>query len=329
MEECVRTNPHVELANVLCLCPINQYLGDITDEFATLSKKTVTSSHTFYIPIKSRHVFITGGSSGIGLALAHLAASEGARVSILARSLSKLADAKRSIKLATGVDVATFSADVRDYDAVSKAVNQSGPIDVLIVNQGVFIGKELEKQSTEEVKFMIDVNLVGSWSGSFCYLHRPQSRSRTFAGIYGYTAYSASKFGLQGLAQALQQEVISHDIHVSLLFPPDTDTPGSEDGKPELTSIIASSSGSMKTKEVAKICLDGIKAGKFTVTCHFIGYLLSISTSGMSPQRSVWHAFMEVMFGGLIRFVGLFFQWGWYNTIAKWSKKKKKKPIAS
>ena len=116
---------------------------------------------------------------------------------------------------------------------------------------------------------------------------------------------------------------------MSLLFPPDTDTPGSEDGKPELTSIIASSSGSMKTKEVAKICLDGIKAGKFTVTCHFIGYLLSISTSGMSPQRSVWHAFMEVMFGGLIRFVGLFFQWGWYNTIAKWSKKKKKKPIAS
>ncbi|CAN6872085.1 unnamed protein product [Brassica oleracea] len=238
------------------------------------------------------------------LALAHLAASEGAGVSILARSLSKLADAKRSIKLATGVEVATFSSDVRDYDAVSKSVHQSGPIDVLIVNQGVFIGKELEKQSTEEVKFMIDVNLVGSWSG-----------------IYGYTAYSASKFGLQGLAQALQQEVISHDIHVSLLFPPDTTT---RKQRPELTSIIASSSGSMKTREVAKICLDGIKSGKFTVTCHFIGYLLSIATSGMSPQRSFWHAFMEVIFGGLIRFVGLFFQWGWYNTIAKWSNTKKK-----
>ncbi|KAF2570702.1 hypothetical protein F2Q70_00005833 [Brassica cretica] len=76
------------------------------------------------------------------------------------------------------------------------------------------------------------------------------------------------------------------------------------------TSIIASSSGSMKTREVAKICLDGIKSGKFTATCHFIGYLLSIATSGVSPQRSFWHAFMEVMFGGLIRFVGLFFQWG-------------------
>ncbi|CAA7014607.1 unnamed protein product [Microthlaspi erraticum] len=56
--------------------------------------------------------------------------------------------------------------------------------------------------------------------------------------IYGYTAYSASKFGLQGLAQALQQEVISDDIHVTLLFPPDTDTPGSEQEqkkRPKLT----------------------------------------------------------------------------------------------
>ncbi|CAN8255866.1 unnamed protein product [Cochlearia groenlandica] len=77
------------------------------------------------IPIKSRHVFITGGSSGIGLALANLAASEGARVSILDRSAEKLADAKRSIELSTGVGVAAFSADVCDYDAVSN-INELG-----------------------------------------------------------------------------------------------------------------------------------------------------------------------------------------------------------
>ena len=49
-------------------------------------------------------------------------------------------------------------------------------------------------------------------------------------GIYGYTAYSASKFGLRGLAEALQQELIADDIHVSLVFPPDTDTPGLVEG---------------------------------------------------------------------------------------------------
>lgn len=49
-------------------------------------------------------------------------------------------------------------------------------------------------------------------------------------GIYGYTAYSTSKFGIRGLAEALQQEVIRDDIHISLIFPPDTDTPGFAEG---------------------------------------------------------------------------------------------------
>ncbi|KAF5784178.1 putative 3-dehydrosphinganine reductase [Helianthus annuus] len=43
-------------------------------------------------------------------------------------------------------------------------------------------------------------------------------------GIYGYAVYSATKFGLRGLAEALQQEVIADNIYVSLIFPPETDT---------------------------------------------------------------------------------------------------------
>ncbi|KAJ4840856.1 3-dehydrosphinganine reductase tsc10a [Turnera subulata] len=65
------------------------------------------------IPIENRHVFITGGSRGIGLALAHRATSEGAsRVSILACSADKLEEAKRAIQLASGVDVEVFPADL-------------------------------------------------------------------------------------------------------------------------------------------------------------------------------------------------------------------------
>lgn len=113
------------------------------------------------IPIKNRHVFITGGSSGIGLALAHRAASEGARVSILARSPEKLEEAKTAVRLATGIDVAVFAADVRDYDAVKRAVDKAGPIDVLLLNHGVFYALELEKMELSEVKFTMDVNLMG------------------------------------------------------------------------------------------------------------------------------------------------------------------------
>ncbi|TXG71980.1 hypothetical protein EZV62_000559 [Acer yangbiense] len=300
------------------------------------------------IPIKNRHVFITGGSSGIGLALAHRAAQEGARVSILARSLQKLEEAKQSIHLATGIEVATFSADVRDFDAVKKAVDKAGPVDVLVVNQGVFVAQELENQELDEIKFMIDVNLIGSFNMIKAALpqmkKRPNGGPASIAlmssqagqvGIYGYTAYSASKFALRGLAEALQQEVIGDDIHVTLIFPPDTETPGLEEDdanliaenkrKPQLTSIIAGSSGVMKAEEVAKKTLNGIKSGSFIIPCNFEGLLLSLATCGLSPQRSVLMAFVEVVTAGLLRLAGLCFQWNWYGSIQSWHAQKKSK----
>ena len=116
------------------------------------------------IPIKNRHVFITGGSIGIGLAVAKQAASEGARISLLARSLDKLEEAKQSIRQAYEVEVSIFAADVCDYDAVQRAIKESGPIDVLVVNHGVYDIQELENQGLDVVKFMIDVNLMGSFN---------------------------------------------------------------------------------------------------------------------------------------------------------------------
>ncbi|WMV34258.1 hypothetical protein MTR67_027643 [Solanum verrucosum] len=145
-------------------------------------------------------------------------------------------------------------------------------------------------------------------------------------GIYGYTAYSASKFGLKGLAEALQQEVIGENIHVSLIFPPDTETPGfAEENKrrPQLTSILAASSGSMKADEVAKKALNGLKSGNFIVPCNFEGFFLSIATAGLSPQRSFLMAFIEVIAAGILRVVGLCFQWNWYGSIDKFLEERK------
>ncbi|CAI9118570.1 OLC1v1020157C1 [Oldenlandia corymbosa var. corymbosa] len=291
------------------------------------------------IPLKNRHVFITGGSSGIGLAMAHQAALDGAHVSILARNPNKLEEAKESIKLATGRDVAVFSADVRDYDAIEKAIMEAGPIDVLVCNQGVFVPQELEEQSLEEIKFMIDVNLMGTFhliKAALPQMKQGAGRGpRSIAlmssqagqvGIYGYTAYAASKFGLRGMAEALQQEVIADDIHISLIFPPDTETPGlveENKRKPELTSIIASSSGGMKAEEVAKKALNGIRSGSFIVPCNLEGFLLSIATAGLSPQRSALMAFVEVAAASILRIAALCFQWNWYDSITKWHARKK------
>ncbi|KAK1317257.1 hypothetical protein QJS10_CPA05g00877 [Acorus calamus] len=157
------------------------------------------------IPIRGRHVFISGGSSGIGLSLAHQAASAGAsRVTILARSVAKLEDARDSIRRATGADVSAFSADVRDFDAVKKAVDAAGPVDVLICNHGVFVAQDFETQDLEVAKFMVDVNLMGTINLIRAALpamkqSRPQRGPGSIAimssqagqvGLHGYAAYS-------------------------------------------------------------------------------------------------------------------------------------------
>lgn len=186
---------------------------------------------------------------------------------------------------------------------------------------------------------MIDVNLMGTFNLIKAAL--PGMKNRELqrgpasiaimssqagqVGIYGYTAYSASKFGLRGLGEALQQEIISDNIHVSLIFPPDTETPGFvEENKlrPELTSVIAASSGAMKADEVAEKTLNGIKSGSFFVTCNFDGIMLSVATAGLSPQKSYLMAFFEVAAAGLMRFVGLYYQWSWYRTIERWHSQK-------
>ena len=96
------------------------------------------------VPLKGRHVLITGGSSGIGLAMATAAAREGARVSILARNLARLEEARAAIQRESGRgDVGVHAADVRDADAVARALREAGPVDVLVCNHGVFVPQEL------------------------------------------------------------------------------------------------------------------------------------------------------------------------------------------
>ncbi|KAL0909991.1 hypothetical protein M5K25_020910 [Dendrobium thyrsiflorum] len=247
----------------------------------------IVRPHPSRIPIKGRHVFITGGSSGIGLALARQVAAEGARVSILARSRKRLEEAREAIRLATGVEVAIFSADVREAEEVARAIEEAGPIDVLVCNQGVFVPQELEKQELEEVKFMVDVNLMGTFHLIKAALPAMKRRTRE-TGLPASITLMSSQAGQR---------------------------------KPELTKIIAGSSGGMKADDVAKVSLNGIKYGRFIIPCNFEGTMLAIATSGLSPQSSFMEAFIEVVGAGFMRLVGLFFQWNWFSSIEKWQAK--------
>ncbi|XVF75683.1 hypothetical protein PTKIN_Ptkin13bG0206300 [Pterospermum kingtungense] len=206
-----------------------------------------------------------------------------------------------------------MSADVRDYDAVKRAVLEAGRIDVLVVNLGVFVNQELEKQGLDAVKLMIDVNLMGTFNVIKAALplmkarKDPQPASIALmssqvgqASVATQLNYSSTKFGLRGLAELLQQEVISGNIHLSLIFPFYTDTPGREEDikvRPELTSIITGSSVSdarvLKADEVAQKTFDGVKCGTFSIPLNLEERLLALATAGLSPQRCFLMAFLE------------------------------------
>ncbi|MCO5592809.1 hypothetical protein L7F22_046812 [Adiantum nelumboides] len=151
--------------------------------------------------------------------------------------------------------------------------------------------------------------------------------SSTQVGVYGYAAYSASKFGLKGMAEALQQEIHCYNIRVSIIYPPDTFTPGlakENETKPEITKVISGCSTAMDAVDVARKAVDGIKAGNFSISCNFDGWMLCIATAGMSPQPSTVLAFAEIFLSGILRLVGLCYIWTWYQTLVKWTKQHNK-----
>jgi len=130
------------------------------------------------------------------------------------------------------------------------------------------------------------------------------------AGIWGYSAYSASKFALRGFAEVLQMENKPYNIYVSVNFPPDTDTPGFEQEnltKPELTALLSETSGLFKPDQVADSVIRGITRGTFQSSVGIDGFMLSNLTAGMSPFNNLWEATLQVLFASLFRFISLFY----------------------
>ena len=151
--------------------------------------------------------------------------------------------------------IPTHVADVGDDAAARAAVRAAaaahgGRIDVLVNSAGVSGPKRFEETSAGDFEGTFRVNVVGSRNAIFHALPfmAPAggrggrivlvSSQAGQTGLYGYTAYSASKFALRGLFESLSQELAARRILVSLAFPPDTDTPmlAAENlVKPELT----------------------------------------------------------------------------------------------
>ncbi|XP_059057244.1 3-ketodihydrosphingosine reductase [Achroia grisella] len=259
---------------------------------SSLDKKTV------YKDLKQKHVVITGGSSGIGKAAAVEAARLGAHVTIIGRNVHNLKSAVDEITsqcLDKNIQKIQYaSLDVTsDYDSISTCLSSLeqnvAPIFMLVNCAGMCICGKFEDMKVEDIKQMIDLNYFGTAYSTKYVLPGMKKRNEgvivfvsseaAFIGIYGYSAYSASKWALRGLAEAVQMELVGTSVRLTVSFPPDTDTPGlktEELTKPKETKLISGTGGLHPPEEIGKKLIHDALTGKIYSVYGISGQLLSI-----------------------------------------------------
>ncbi|CAG5100261.1 Similar to KDSR: 3-ketodihydrosphingosine reductase (Homo sapiens) [Cotesia congregata] len=263
--------------------------------------------------IEGKHVVITGGSSGIGKAVAMLAAKMGAHVTIIARDVQKLEASRNDIMSACknrdSQRIEYLSLDIsKDYETIEKSFldieKTMGPIYMLVNCAGMAICGKIEDTTIETLNWIINLNFMGTYYCTKAVIPRMKSAKD---GIFGYSAYCSSKFALRGLSESLAMEVNPHNVSVTLCLPPDTDTPGfavEEQSKPLETKLISESAGLVKADVVAKQLIADACAGRFFSTVGFEGFMLTTLSAGMSPVSSLAELFLQFLTMGLMRVVG-------------------------
>ncbi|MBA2737720.1 MAG: SDR family oxidoreductase [Pyrinomonadaceae bacterium] len=186
--------------------------------------------------IKNKIAVVTGGSKGIGYAIAESLLKNGAKVFICARDKSEL---KRALeKLSAFGQVDGEICDVRSEAQVQMMLDECvrifGGVDILVNNAGIgIIGKTVEEMSAQEFEQTLETNLFGVFYA--CHYAIPLMKKRggyiinisSLAGQNAHpkmAAYNASKFGLNGFTEALMQEVREHNIKVTAICPGSVNT---------------------------------------------------------------------------------------------------------
>lgn len=237
---------------------------------------------------KGQNVCITGGSSGIGLEVAVLFGRLGANLFLVARNPARLQQAVEIIHRRAGpsVLVTPLPADVGVREQIEGVIHrvgrEYGGLHTLINNAGVFEPGRLVDLPAATFERLMQVNYFGmlyATRAAWPYLTAARkghiglvSSVAGYLGLIGYGAYSPTKFAVAGLAECLRMEAADAGVGVTILFPPDTDTPQLKyENAHALPETLALKGGSavMSPQAVAQKFVNGICRYRFEVHCNF------------------------------------------------------------
>jgi len=188
--------------------------------------------------LEGQHAVVTGGSRGIGAAVARALAERGAKLTIMSRSISELKTQAEVLRRDLDATVGVFLCDVTDSGSIQNAFSQAkeanGRVQILVNNAGAAEGAPFAKMTRDIWDRMIAVNLTSTFACSAevipAMLAAKSGRIvnvASTAGLRGYktmTAYCAAKHGVVGLTRALALVTVKHGITVNAVCPGYTDT---------------------------------------------------------------------------------------------------------
>jgi 3-dehydrosphinganine reductase len=241
--------------------------------------------------ISGGHAIVTGGSSGIGLAVARDLGRRGVKLTLLARGRQRLDSAAAELS-AAGCQVGTASVDVADQTAVDQAIQSAvaarGPCDYLVASAGLTQPGYFERLPIEVFRDLMEVNYFGVLHSIRAVLPSMIERRRGsvvgvsstvgLIGVFGYGAYGPTKFAVRGLLECLRSEATPYGVHVGCAFPPDTETPQlafEEPLKPEETKAISGAIKPISPERVAAAIVRGIEHERFWITADVQTNLLA------------------------------------------------------
>jgi 3-oxoacyl-[acyl-carrier protein] reductase len=219
---------------------------------------------------------ITGGTSGIGRAIAHTLAASGARVAITGRDERRLAETAAALKVhPIRADVASESDADR---SVRDTIEQFGDLDILINNAGFGVFKNLVDMELADFQSVFATNVTGAMLMARAAARHFIARQRgnivnisSTAGLKGAargTAYYASKFALRGMTECWRDELRKHNIRVMLVNPS------------EVLTNFSTIAGFEQKQNETKLRPEDI--------AHMVKAILEMDDRGFTPELSVF-----------------------------------------